>query len=486
MKNERVGTNTYLPGFSKIATVVPVANTLTACIELYEYLLKGEMPAAASVVAVDDSRFDVQVFPTTRRDRFLNRQRRGVLRVQGQPRQIDPTTKPTGIIAVLGAGNYSSSLEMVKALFLENCAVVHKPHTLNRSTDQIWAKIFQPLVDEAALSFVETDPERTLTGDARLATIYFTGGTKTAMTIMASTDTPLVSECGGNNPCIIVPGDRPWSRAELEHQANQIVTIAKFNGGAVCGRVQTLLTCRSWPQRDEFLDALRTAIVETVPPSVSYYPGSTETFAAFRDALPDGECLEPIASVDEDATFMLVTEAEPDGYAARHEAFAQILVEMPLDTPSDPATFVPAAVEVANNELLGTLACSIVVDDDTRSAHESTLQRAVTDLRYGAVAVNAMPPSIFLDPRLTWGGNEEDGPIVSGRGNFGNVLCFDNVEKSILIDPFTSTNHLINSDTCAFEAQAESLARYTVAPTTANLVRLTAHAAIDRVRRRLT
>lgn len=25
---------------------------------------------------------------------------------------------------------------------------------------------------------------------------------------MAATDTPLVSECGGNNPCLIVPGDR--------------------------------------------------------------------------------------------------------------------------------------------------------------------------------------------------------------------------------------------------------------------------------------
>jgi hypothetical protein len=27
---------------------------------------------------------------------------------------------------------------------------------------------------------------------------------------MASTDTEFISECGGNNPCIIVPGDRPF------------------------------------------------------------------------------------------------------------------------------------------------------------------------------------------------------------------------------------------------------------------------------------
>jgi len=59
--------------------------------------------------------------------------------------------KSAGILAVLGAGNYSSSLEMIKAMFLENCAVVHKPHHLNEDTDAVWAKIMQPLVDHGEL-----------------------------------------------------------------------------------------------------------------------------------------------------------------------------------------------------------------------------------------------------------------------------------------------------------------------------------------------
>ncbi|MCJ1877452.1 aldehyde dehydrogenase, partial [Klebsiella sp. HSTU-Sny5] len=77
-----------------------------------------------------------------------------------------------------------------------------------------------------------------------------------------------------NNPCIIVPGDRPWTKKEIEHQAVQIATMAKFNGGANCGRPQTPVTSKYWPQRKEFLDALRVALAETTPAMGMYYPGA--------------------------------------------------------------------------------------------------------------------------------------------------------------------------------------------------------------------
>ena len=66
---------------------------------------------------------------------------RGFLHVTGEPRQVSPMDKPAGIIAVFGAGNYSSSIEMAMALFLENKAVIHKPHQLNEESDKLWAKI---------------------------------------------------------------------------------------------------------------------------------------------------------------------------------------------------------------------------------------------------------------------------------------------------------------------------------------------------------
>ena len=52
---------------------------------------------------------------------------------------------------------------------------------------------------------------------------------------MNSIDTELASECGGNNPCIIVPGIRPWTQKEIKHQEVQIATVAKINGGTACG-----------------------------------------------------------------------------------------------------------------------------------------------------------------------------------------------------------------------------------------------------------
>ncbi|WP_211342425.1 aldehyde dehydrogenase family protein [Litoreibacter halocynthiae] len=120
--------------------------------------------------------------------------RSGRIRVKGEPKQVNPMDKPAGIIAVLGAGNYSSSLEMMKAMFFENCAVVHKPHHLNEETDAVWAKIMQPLIDHGVLSFCASDQSLDLTVDPRLSEIYFTGGTGTAQAIMSATGTPLISE----------------------------------------------------------------------------------------------------------------------------------------------------------------------------------------------------------------------------------------------------------------------------------------------------
>jgi hypothetical protein len=301
---------------------------------------------------------------------------------------------------------------------------------------------------------------------------------------MESTDTPLVSECGGNNPCIIVPGDRPWTDKEMEHQAIQIATIAKLNGGAVCGRVQTIVTSRHWPQRDQFLDALRKAIVEDTPAAGTYYPGSDEVVDGFSAAYPDAEILEPEDGAYASGRFMLITGAEEESYATANEAFTQIIDEVPLDVPANAGEFLPAAVEFANTKLLGTLGCAVLIDEDTKKANQKVLDEAATDLRYGGIAVNTMPPFIFLSPYLTWGGNEEGQEFVSGQGNFGNLLCFENVEKSIIVDDFTSAGHMMNTNKAGFDAFGESYARYALDPTWINLTRLMGGAVASGLRRK--
>ena len=209
MKNDILGAPLYSDPVSKVGTVVPMANTVTAAIDLYESIIDGKMLQPIKVEKVGNDLYDIYVFPQARKDKLMYADRKDRLRVKGEPKQVNPMDKPAGIIAVLGAGNYSSSLEMMKAMFFENCAVVHKPHHLNEETDAVWAKIMQPLIDHGVLSFCASDQGRDLTVDPRLSKIYFTGGTGTAQAIMSATDTPLISECGGNNPCITIgPGRR--------------------------------------------------------------------------------------------------------------------------------------------------------------------------------------------------------------------------------------------------------------------------------------
>ncbi|MBT2971308.1 MAG: aldehyde dehydrogenase [gamma proteobacterium symbiont of Ctena orbiculata] len=472
MKNALMGEALFTDAMSKVSTVVPVANTVTASIDLYEGLKQGRMIQPGKIEEVSNGLWDITVKRPSATERAMYGANQEILRVKGRPQQINPLDKPAKIIAVLGAGNYSSALEIITALFLENCVVVHKAHHLNQSTDRIWERVLAPLVEHNALSFADHDQGPELTKDARISKIYFTGGTGTAQAILAATDAELVSECGGNNPCIIVPGDRPWSQKEIDHQAQMIVSVGKLNGGAVCGRPQTLVTSKHWAQREAFLSAFRKAILEETPAAGTYYPGSDKVREGFMSAYPNAEVLKPESGRFQSADVILIAGVEEVSYATANEAFCQIFDEVALDAPGNAAEFLPAAVKFANEKLLGTLSSSILIDEDTKKAHQSVVDRAVTNLEYGAVAVNEMPPNIWLSPYLTWSGNEEGKTFVSGNGNFGNAMNFQNVEKSILIGSFMSPGHMIIRNKAAFDTLALGMARFSVEPGWINLIRL--------------
>ncbi len=487
MKNRLIGADLVSETESAAAAAMPIGFQLAAMMDLYDGLTHGQMPEPESVEHVGDDLWDITVRRLSRRDRLVYSDQTAVLRVKGQPEQVDPMDNSPGIIAVLGAGNYTSALEMVNALFLENCAVVHKPHHNNIESDRVWARVFAPLVEARAMAFVNEDPDRQLNTDPRIAKLYFTGSTSTAERIMASTDITLVSECGGNNPVIIVPGDRLWTDDEIRHQAEMIVSVGKLNGGAVCGRGQTLVTSRHWPQRDAFLDAVRRAAVETVP-SGTYYQGSDEVKAGFLDAYPEAERLQPAGSDHERTELLLIADADEDSYATANEAFCQIFGEVPLDVSADAAQFLPAAVTFANEHLLGTLGCAILIDEDTKAANEAALAQAISDLEYGGIAVNEMPPTIWLNPLLTWGGNGEGPgghrPFVSGVGNFGNLYNYQNVEKSILTSTFLSQAHVRFVDPEVSAHQLNGLARLAVDPSWTSLARLMGRTVIDSITHR--
>lgn len=435
MKNALAGEGAVSVAEGIATTVNAMGNTLMGIRRLYEALDRGEMPKPNGSRKIGDDLYEVDVFPTHKKDKLLAGKGRGFLHVAGTLKQINPLDKPAGVIAVSGAGNYSSSIEMAMALFLENKAVIHKPHALNEASDEVWAKIFAPLIERRALVFIGHEEGRAMSALEGLDAIYFTGSTGVAHAIQDAASAPLVSECGGNNPCLIVPGK--WTEKEMAHWAIQIASAGKLNGGAVCGRPQTIITSKKWPQRDQFLAALSKAIAKDTFGTATYYPGVDKTRENFLANQPTAEILTPEGGVHPASEFVFIPGIGEDDFAVTNEAFCQIFSELPLDTENNADDFLTKATAFCNERLLGSLGCMMLVDNATFKANEDRVHQAVRELNYGGIAVNNIPPNIWLNGYLTWGGcNETTEDFVSGVGNFGNALNFENVVKSMIIDDF--------------------------------------------------
>jgi len=439
MKNDLIGENITSTAEGMGTTVMPMAGTLMGIQHLYESLIKGEMPKPLHTEKVDNNLYEIQVFPMHSKDKLSAGKQRGYIHVEGQPKQVNPMDKPAGVIAVSGAGNYSSSIEMAMALFLENKVTIHKPHAINEATDAIWEKIFQPLIDINAVAFCDADQGRQMSALEGLHAIYFTGSTGVAHAIQNQASAPLVSECGGNNPCIIVPGK--WSDKDLKRQAIQLASVGKLNGGAVCGRPQTIITSKNWAQREQFLDELRKAIAEETFACSSHYPGVDKTKNAFLEHQSTAEVLKPENGKHNKSDFVLIPNISEEDFAVTNEAFCQIYSEIPLDISTDIDAFLTKATDFCNNKLLGSLGCMVLIDNDTMKANETRLNKAIQELNYGGIAVNDVPPNIWLNAYLTWGGcGETTENFVSGVGNFGNALNFENIKKSVIKNDFNATS----------------------------------------------
>jgi hypothetical protein len=439
MKNELIGENAVSKSDGIASTIIPMANTLMGIRHLCESLVKDKMPEPLSTEQIADNLYEIHVFPIFSKDKLVAAKQKGYLHVEGNPTQTNPLDKPAGVIAISGAGNYSSSIEMAMALFLENKAVVHKPHQLNEATDRIWEKIFAPLIDLKAVAFCDADQGREMSKLEGLHAIYFTGSTGVAHAIQNSASAPVVSECGGNNPCIIVPGK--WSEKDIKRQAIQLASAGKLNGGAACGRPQTIVTSKNWEHREQFLNALRKAIAEETFAVSEHYPGVQETKKKFIENQPTAEILKPESGKYKKSDFILIPDISENDFAVTNEAFCQLFSEIALVTSTNTNEFLTNATEFCNTRLLGTLCCMILVDNDTYKNNESSIQQAIKELNYGGISVNDIPPNIWLNGYLTWGGcNENKADFVSGVGNFGNPFNFENVKKSVLINDFNATS----------------------------------------------
>lgn len=434
---------------------------LDAYIETLSRLAEGRNPLeGVRVDRAPGGRTRIHAFPLTGIDRLLLSGFTGEVWLEPgiTPRQARAAAglaqrtpgESGGTGLVLGAGNVTSIpvLDVLYELLAHNRVVLLKVNPTQDALVPVYEHALAPLIEPGFLRIVRGGPTvgAYLTAHKGFAHVHITGSAATFDAIVWGPSTgsesvstkrrrrenrprlrkPITAELGGVSPIIVVPGR--WTDADLAFQAEHIATMRLQNCGHNCIAGQVVILSRDWPQREQFLAALRHAYANA-PERPIWYPGSdarmAQAGADYPDALVLGDRLLVEIDGDEDAAAL-----------ERTEYFAPVLGVVEL--PGTGQEFLDAAVEHANERLQGTLGANLLIDPVTEHGLGAGFERSLTALRYGSIAVNAWTAFGFITPTLTWGafpgGTIQD--VGSGIGVVHNALLLDGVERSVVHGPF--------------------------------------------------
>jgi acyl-CoA reductase-like NAD-dependent aldehyde dehydrogenase len=355
---------------------------------------------------------------------------------------------------VLGAGNVSSipPMDALYKLFVENEVVVLKMNPVNAAVGPHLARAFKPLIDPGFLAIVYggADVGGYLSNHKLIDTLHVTGSDRTYDAIVwgSSADEqrrrkaenrplntrPFSAELGCVTPVIVVPGD--WNEADLDFQARQVASMVTQNASFNCNAGKVVITARGWNLRERFLERLHKAL-SGADARKAYYPGAESRYRAFLEHYPNAK---PLGAAGADVvpwTVIPDVPAKHGEYALTTEAFCGVIAEVALE-PSAPEEFLAAAVRFANEDCWGTLSCNLIIDEASQKRHARALDRAVEELRYGAIAINAFSGMLYALCTTTWGAfpGHPSTDIQSGSGVVHNALLFDHPQKSVLKAPF--------------------------------------------------
>jgi len=217
-----------------------------------------------------------------------------------------------------------------------------------------------------------------------------------------------------------------------------------------------------------FLAELRKAFAE-MPPRKAWYPGSEERYSRFIRQY-SGE-VPPRRADELPLTLLENVPADAGELALSEEAFCPILAECPIDADSE-ASFLERSVEVANDNIEGTLSCTILAAPATPRA---ALETAIDRLDYGTVAVNTWAGIGFAFGPTPWGafpGHTIDEP-GSGIGVVHNTFLFDHPIKTVIRSKFRpSRKPFWTPGYKHLRSLAENLVDYEYNPTLGKALRL--------------
>ncbi|MGV2984800.1 aldehyde dehydrogenase family protein [Microbacterium sp. AGC85] len=350
-----------------------------------------------------------------------------------------------GVGLVLGAGNVTSIpvLDVLYELLAHNRTALLKVNPTQDSLISVFEHAFAPLIEPGFLRIVRGggDVGAYLTAHPKLAHVHITGSAATFDAITWGTGSagkrrrrenrpqlkkPITAELGGVSPIIVVPGE--WTDADIAFQAEHIATMRLQNCGHNCIAGQVVIMSSDWEQADAFRAALRRAYAKA-PERPTWYPGSDARMQQASEDYPD-------ALVLGDRLLIEVGRGEDASALQSTEYFGPVLGV--VEVAGTGQEFLDAAVAHANDELQGTLGANLLIDPTTQKALGTGFERAITELRYGSIAINVWTAVGFITPTLTWGafpGNTL-ADVGSGIGVVHNALLLDRVERSVLRGPF--------------------------------------------------
>ena len=358
------------------------------------------------------------------------------------------------VALVLGAGNIASiaPLDVLYKMFGEGMVCLLKMNPVNDYLGPFFEEIFSSLTDAGFVRFAyggadvgaclvahEGIDEVHVTGDYRThnAIVYGTGeeGEKRRRRDEPVVRKPVTAELGNVSPTIIVPG--PWSTADIEYQAEHVLTQKTHNAGFNCVATQVLVLPEEWEQSKDFVSVIR-GMMKRRRRREPYYPGAAQRQSAAVAEHPEAELFEPASEGGIPQTLITGLDAtNSDEYCFNHEFFSDVLSVTSLPG-GNAAEFLAAAVRFCNEKLWGTLGANIIVHPETMKELGPALESAIAELRYGCIGVNAWIGVGFLLSETTWGAfpGHPRNDIRSGTGVAHNSLLFDRPQKSVIRQPF--------------------------------------------------
>ena len=368
--------------------------------------------------------------------------------------QSDDTSPKVAL--VLGAGNVSSigPMDALYKLFVEGQVVILKTNPVNEYLGPFFEQAFKPLVDQGFFRVVyggATEGEYLCQHDL-VDEIHITGSDKTHDAIVFGVgeegrrrklnneprnNKRITSELGNVSPMIVVPG--PWSASDLDYQGQNIASSLCNNAGFNCNATRVIVQHEGWSQREALVNAIKNAF-ESAPPRYPYYPGAEKRHQDFVNAHPDAAQFGQ--SGEGQVPWTLISHLDPDqndDICFNTESWCGVTSEVALSADSV-VDYIDKAVEFCNNSVWGTLNSAIVVHPKSLKdpAVAAAVERAVKNLRHGAVAVNHWPALAYALVSPTWGAfpGHTVQDIRSGKGVVHNTYLFDRAQKSVVRGPF--------------------------------------------------